>query len=209
MRQRADESPGRGSLDGITLDAALILEVKCPTSKDSKLLADAIAGRVSVQVYWQIQTQLLVRGADLAHLYVFFDGNAGILLEQKPEPQCWDTLRQGWDRFMELIRTGQPPALQERDTVIRGDDAWLEAARAYTEAKSRADATTVELDAAKQRLLSLTLHAGEKGGGVAVTRYWKKAAVDYEKIPELQRVDVEPFRKPGRYETRVSIDEQK
>ena len=42
-----------------------------------------------------------------------------------------------------------------------------------------------------------------------VTRYWKKGAVDYDKIAELQRVDVEPFRKPGRYEARVSIDKQK
>src|SRR5450432_1611931 len=80
------------SLDDITLDGELMLEIKCPKSKDSKLLAEAKAGRVPVHVYWQMQTQLLVSGAGLAHLYVF-DGATGILLEQKPEPEAWDTIR--------------------------------------------------------------------------------------------------------------------
>ena len=72
------------SLDGITLDGQLMLEIKCPKSKDSKILAEAKAGRVPVYIYWQMQTQLLVSGAELAHLYVF-DGATGILLEQRPE----------------------------------------------------------------------------------------------------------------------------
>ena len=86
------------------------LEIKCPKSKDSKLLAEAKAGRVPVHVYWQMQTQLLVSGARLAHLYVF-DGTTGILLEQKPEPEVWDTIRREWDRFMELVRTRSAAAV--------------------------------------------------------------------------------------------------
>ena len=82
------------SLDGITFDGGLMLEIKCPISKDSKLLAEANAGRVPISTYWQIQTQLLVSGAELAHLYVY-DGTAGILLEQLPEASAWDAIRAG------------------------------------------------------------------------------------------------------------------
>ena len=105
-----------------------------------------------VHVYWQMQTQLLVSGAELAHLYVY-DGTSGILLEQRPEASAWDTLRQDWDRFMDLVRTDQPPPLTERDTIIRTDPEWLAAAREYIAAKKLADDTAVELDALKQRLI--------------------------------------------------------
>ena len=118
------------SLDGITLDGGLILEVKCPKSKDSKILADANAGRVPEQVYWQIQTQLMVSGAELAHLYVF-DGTAGILLEQRPEQSAWDTIRQEWDCFMALVCEDRPPPLMERDILVRTDAEWIAAAQEF------------------------------------------------------------------------------
>ncbi len=108
------------SLDGITLDADLILEIKCPKSKDAKLLQEARAGRVPVQVYWQIQHQLLVSGAQLAHLFIY-DGKDGILIEQKPEPEVWVTITQGWDAFIEFVNADQPPPLTERDTCVRHD----------------------------------------------------------------------------------------
>lgn len=43
-------------------------------------------------MYWQLQHQLLVSGADLAHLFVY-DGQGGILIEQKPEPNVRATIR--------------------------------------------------------------------------------------------------------------------
>ena len=41
----------------------------------------------------------------------------------------WDTIRTDWDKFMALVRSDQPPALTERDTVIRTDADWIDAAR--------------------------------------------------------------------------------
>ena len=192
------------SLDGITLDGRLMLEIKCPKSKDSKILADAKAGRVPEYVYWQIQTQLLVSGAELAHLYVF-DGASGILLEQRPETSAWDTIRQDWDRFMDLVRTDQSPPLTERDTVIRTDPEWIAAAQEYAATKKLADGTAAALDALKQRLASLARHSSEQGGGVSVSRYWKVGAVDYKKVPELAGVDLDPYRGAEREETRITV----
>ena len=62
------------SLDGITLARDLVLEIKCPKSKDSKILSEAKAGRIPVDIYWQLQHQLLVSQADLAHLFVYDGG---------------------------------------------------------------------------------------------------------------------------------------
>ncbi len=178
------------SLDGITLDGRLVLEVKCPKSKDSKILSEAKAGRVPVDIYWQIQTQLLVSQANLAHLFVYANGE-GILIEQKPEEAAWDTIRQEWNAFMEFIALDRPPPLTERDTVVRTDQRWQAAAAAYLALKAEAEAASVRLDEAKAALVGLAEHVSEKGFGVSVARFWKIGAVQYAKVPELAGLDLE------------------
>jgi putative phage-type endonuclease len=192
------------SLDGITLNGELIVELKCPKSRDSKLLQDARSGRVPIHVYWQLQHQLMVSTAELAHLYVY-DGNNGILLEQRPEASAWDTIRQAWDRFTDLVRTDQSPLLTERDTVVCMDAEWVTAAREYVEIKKLADDTAAALDAAKQQLVALARHSSESGGGVSVSRFMKIGAIEYKRIPELASVDLDRYRGVGREETRVTV----
>ena len=192
------------SLDGITLDGSLVLEIKCPKSKDSKILSEARAGRIPIDIYWQVQHQLLVSRADLAHLFVF-DGADGILLEQKPEPEVWDTIREDWNGFMEFIALDRPPPLTEKDTVIRTDELWQSAAEAYLALKAEAEGAAVRLDEAKARLIGLATHVSEKGFGVNVSRFWKIGSVDYKKVPELVGVDLEKYRSAGREEVRVSV----
>jgi putative phage-type endonuclease len=192
------------SLDGITLDGRLVLEVKAPKSKDSKILSEARAGRIPIDIYWQVQHQLLVSRADLAHLFVF-DGADGILLEQKPEPEVWDTIREDWNGFMEFIALDRPPPLTEKDTVIRTDELWQAAAEAFLALRAEAEAAATRLDEAKARLIGLATHVSEKGFGVNVSRFWKIGGVDYKKVPELTGVDLEKYRGAGREEVRVSL----
>ena len=109
--------------------------MKCPKSEDSRILSEAKAGRVPVEIYWQLQHQLLVSQADLAHLFVF-DGKDGILIEQRFETAAWDTIRQDWDAFMGLVRSGEAPALTERDTVVGTDQLWQAAAETYLALKA-------------------------------------------------------------------------
>jgi putative phage-type endonuclease len=192
------------SLDGMTLDGRLIVEIKAPKSPESALLKEARAGRVPVHVYWQIQHQLMVSGAELAHLYVY-DGKTGFLIEQPAEPDSWPTIRSGWDEFLGYVRTGTPPPLCEHDTVVRDDKAWAEAAQAYLQAKREADALVEAAEVARQRLISLAVHSSEQGCGVSVSRYWKMGSVDYKRVPALAGVDLEPYRARPREEVRVTV----
>ncbi|MCL4865319.1 MAG: YqaJ viral recombinase family protein [Gemmatimonadales bacterium] len=192
------------SLDGITLDGDLVLEIKCPKSKDSGLLREARAGRVPIHVYWQVQHQLMVAGAKLAHVYVY-DGKLGHLVEQPAEPECWDTIRQGWEAFDEYVRTDTPPPLSDGDTRQREDPAWAEAAAEYVRLKASAEAVAAELEAAKGRLVALAEHTSEQGCGVTVKRFLKAGSVDYKKVPELAGVDLEQYRGAAREEVRVTV----
>jgi hypothetical protein len=51
----------------------------------------------------------------------------------------------------------------------------------------------------------LASHAKEQGGGVAVTRVWKRGGIDYKRVPELAGVDLEQYRGTPREETRVQV----
>ena len=146
----------------------------------------------------------MASGARLAHVFVF-DGTAGTLLEVAPDPACWTHIQHAWDEFMRHLETDTPPPLTDRDTRERNDLAWQQAAEAYVAAKRKTEAASAELDAAKAALVGLTSHPSESGWGVQVTRYWKAGNVDYKKIPELKKVDLEEYRGPGRYEVRVSV----
>jgi len=192
------------SLDGITLEGDLVLEIKCPVKGRASPLWQAVqANELPEYYFWQVQHQLMVAGAALAHVYVF-DGTEGVLLEQAPQPERWETIRQGWDEFMRCIAEDTAPPLTARDTRERGDEAWRSAAAAYLQAKRQAEVSAAAADEAKAALVALASHPSESGAGVSVTQFWKKGAVDYKRVPQLKGVDLESYRKESRLEVRVA-----
>lgn len=193
------------SLDGLTFDGSLIVEIKCPVrGRDSSLWKAVAAGEVPEYYGWQIEHQLMVSGASMAHLFVF-DGGEGHLTEIAPRPERWKAIQEAWDAFMHCIKTDTPPPLTDRDKVIRKDAEWRAAAEVYLELKQQADRLAALVDEAKAKLVGLAQHPSESGCGVTVTRFWKQGAVDYKRVPELEGVDLEEYRAKAREEVRVSV----
>lgn len=193
------------SLDGINFEGDLIVEIKCPMKgQASELWKQALTGSVPEHYQWQVQHQLMVSGAKLAHFYVF-DGKQGLLVEVQPKPEQWPTIQQGWAQFQQYLDTDSPPPLSERDTLIRTDQDWQQAAETYIQLKRQADDLSAQLDEAKARLVQLASHTSESGFGVSFSRYWKSGSVQYKNIPALLDVDVEQYRGQAREEVRVTV----
>ena len=146
----------------------------------------------------------MVSGAELAHLFVWTEGEA-ILLEHAPDPDSFTILRDSWDMFWRHVAADTPPPLTDADTVVRTDEAWVEAAQQYIALSAQADEVGDQLVAAKKRLLALAKHTSERGAGVAVSTYWKAGNVDYRKLVQALQIDVELYRGPARQETRISF----
>ena len=196
------------SLDGITLSGDRILEIKCPVKgHDSTLWQEVTAGQLPNHFGWQLQHQLMVTGAVIADLFVFGSGD-GILLQVVPDPSSWPAIHEAWDRFWEYLMTKTPPPLTKGDVRERDDPEWRSAAAQYLETKLFADQTQKALTDAKARLIALTSHTSETGGGVTVTKYWKSGTINYKAIPALKDLDLEPYRSASREETRVSAVER-
>jgi putative phage-type endonuclease len=191
------------SCDGWTLAGDRVLEVKCPLNGcDSTLWKTVEAGRLPEHYQVQVQHQLMVTKAAVADVFVF-DGADGVLLQVAPDPPFWPVIHEGWDKFCAFLASRTPPPLAKGDVRERSDLEWLAAAQAYVSAKATADEGLRALSEAKERLITLTSHTSESGGGVSVTRYWKTGPIDYKKIPELASVDLELYRGAARQETRV------
>lgn len=100
-RQHPDLLWMRASLDGITFDGDIILEIKCPGKKDH---ASALEDRVPEKYWPQIQHQLAVTGARVCH-YWSFDGKKGALVAVSPDRAYIEELvereRAFWDCVLE------------------------------------------------------------------------------------------------------------
>jgi putative phage-type endonuclease len=193
------------SLDGITLEGDLIVEIKCPMQGRGSPLWQAVQEKQLPEfVFYQVQHQLMVTGARIGHLYVF-DGSEGLLVEVKPEERGWNRIRSDWDVFMSFIAEDQPPPLCDHDTRKREDEAWRQAAEAYIRAKQDADVAAEALNVARDRIVSLARHPSETGFGVTALRYWRRGGIDYKTISALHGVDLERYRGAGREEVRLYV----
>ncbi|WP_210546101.1 lambda-exonuclease family protein [Rhodoferax sp. PAMC 29310] len=194
------------SLDGMTLEGDLIVEIKCPyRGQDSALWREVKAGYVPDHYAAQIQHQMMVSGATLAHLYVF-DGTQGLLRPVAPIDHAVQRIRDGWDQFQIYLDTDTPPPLTDADTVQREDADWVAAATAFSAAKLAADLADDVVAKAREALVALAQHPKESGGGVSVTRFWKQGSVSYAKVPELKGIELDKYRGKTREDVRVSLN---
>lgn len=195
------------SLDGITLRGDLIVEIKCPyKGQASDLWQSVEAGEIPPMYLVQIQHQLMVSGAKLAHLWVF-DGNVGLLHEIERDEVCQQRIKNAWDEFIKFVDSDTPPPLSELDTELRDDSEWVLAAQLYRDAKANSEEAAKKLDEAKERLTSLASdHPSIKGGGVTVSRFWKAGNIDYKNVPEITGVDLEQYRGEGSWVVKVSVE---
>jgi len=193
------------SLDGLTLGGERIVEIKCPYRGQASSLWQAVeAGELPEHYRWQVQHQLMVTGAEVADVFVF-DGTDGLLLPVTPDPASWAQVRSAWDAFAAFVEKAEPPPLTELDVRVREDPEWLQAASTYRELRTAYEELGMAVEEAKAKLVGLTSHAKEQGGGVTVTRLWKRGNIDYKRVPELRGVDLEPYRQAAREETRITI----
>ena len=192
--------------DGLTLAGERIVEIKCPLKgRESTLWRSVQQERhLPEQYQWQVQHQLMMR-ADIADVFVF-DASEGVLFPVAPDETSWPRIHEAWEAFSRYVTEAQAPPLTDRDTLVRDDPEWLEAAARYVALRTAYDELSTKCDEAKTRLIELAGHAKEQGGGVSVTRFWKRGAIDYKRIPQLVGVDLKPYRSEPREEMRVTVD---
>lgn len=175
------------SLDGLDLERSVVVEIKCPGKRDHE---SALDGVVPDKYLPQLQHQMEV--AEVNTLYYFsFDGKHGkyIIVEYDRE-YCTKMLDQEQE-FYDCMTSLRSPPLMDKDYEGRDDEEFLAAMQEYSQTLPYVDRN----EAARLKVISLSRGRNCVGGGFKVTHSLRKGNVDYKAIPELERVDLESYRK--------------
>ena len=183
----------RASLDGYSVESKLVLEIKCPGKDDHEL---ALKNQVPDKYYPQIQHQLLVTGAEMAHYYSF-DGTKGVLVRVPPDREYCTHLLAELLSFWNLVETKTPPAYSDKDYKRVRNGELNQLMRDWKSAKELSDKWKDVADKLQKQILASDLidHPRILIEGVKISKVQRKGAVDYKVIPNLEGVDLEKYRK--------------
>lgn len=189
------------SLDGISFDGSVFVEIKCPNASTHQMALD---GRIPDHYFAQMQHQMSV--LDLPEgLYFSFDGKKGKVVTIKREEFFIEEMLEKEEKFYECMTTQTPPALSDKDYIYRDDEQWNTLANEWIELSKYMKQLEEQEDELREKLIGLTDGSSCKGYGIRVTRSFSKGLVDYKKVPELVGVDLETYRKPSSERWTVAI----
>lgn len=175
------------SLDGFDSRRNVSLEIKCPSELPQTL--EEYQGYK--RAWWQIQAHHAVYCPDCAFLVVYKDGDSLWEQVERDEKAIEDLLKKGkW--FYDLTQSMTPPST----ISLRDDEDWKEAVQSWIDANTAFMAAQEHLDMCREGLIYLAGEKSARGFGVTVSKFFRKGAVEYAKIPQLAGVDLDLYRKP-------------
>lgn len=171
------------SLDGVSNDGKLILELKCP--KSTKTLEAAKAGHVPDHYYPQIQYQLAVTGADEADFFVYHEESGDhALVKVKPDIAYQGKIIAEVLKFWEQhILTDSPPELTERDVkVIENDRELAKLCEMIIAAKEAPTTTKKQMDIWKAMAVQMAGHPKMRCGDVQISTVNRDGKFSFYKL---------------------------
>ena len=130
------------SLDGVNMEGDLIVEIKCPTG--TKTLELCKEGKIQPNYYAQIQWQLMISGAKLAHFWVWHPERGQHLMEITPNVDFQKLEFKAAQKFWEAVNSDFSPdpnyLVQDARELLSKVSIVASADREYVEIDS--DATS-------------------------------------------------------------------
>lgn len=183
----------RASLDGARFDKKVITEIKNPGREAH---AEAIAGRVPTYYIPQVQHQLAcVPEAEECHYWSFCD-NHGALVVVKRDEELIQKILEAELEFWNCVKSKRPVELSDKDWKVIDSQPAKDLVQLFRIHKEKIE----ELEAKQKEIKAQLLEYGEGHkriicDGLSIGEIARAGAVDYKKIPELQGVDLDAYRK--------------
>lgn len=181
------------SLDGMTLEADRIVEIKCP-GKETHRIAEQ--GCIPEHYMPQLQHQMFVTNLQEVD-YFSFDGEKGVKITVKRDEKFIQKMIKEELKFMECLYTQTPPPLTDKDYRDLSKDMEFNTLEyQYVQLCNQLK----ELEAYKETLRTKMIdRAGgynSKGTQIKLTKKVSKGRVDYDKIEILSTINLDDYRKP-------------
>lgn len=169
----------RASLDGLSEDGKLVLEIKCP--KGNSTFDVAKAGKIPDHYWAQVQYQLAVTGADLLHFFVYHEESGDdALVEVKPDVAYQGMLIAKVLEFWKFVETDTAPPLTDRDVKVVDHPEIARICECIKDGKDILIKS--QLDELKAKAVSLAGHPKMKCGNVQISTVLRKGIFSYHKL---------------------------
>jgi len=185
------------SLDGVSLDGKLAVEIKCPGAKAH---AEALSGKVPEHYNAQLQHQLACLGLNKIWYYSF-DGENGVSIEVQRDEKFIKKMIIEERKFWNCVVTHTAPALSNRDYSDcedpRGVDLFHRIEELVEERRSHqeeVDSIDSEITSLKEELVAIAGDNSLKFNNITLGRSFPAGRVNYSSIPELKDVDLNKYR---------------
>jgi hypothetical protein len=175
------------SMDAINIHYCIAAEIKCASAEDH---GTAAAGELPEKYFPQLQHQLEVCGLDEMY-YFSFHNQEGILLTVPRNEKYIKILIEEEEKFLECMQKFEAPLLMDKDYLYIGDPRWAHLPERLKALKILQE----EEKKIREELIHLADGQNCMGAGIKVAKLKRKGAVDYSKVPELQGINLEPYRK--------------
>ena len=181
------------SLDGISFDGSIFVEIKCPSKEVHKMAENGvIPDHYNAQMQHQMSVLNLQEG-----LYFSFDGKKGKIVTIKREEFYIEEMLEEEEKFYECMKNQIAPVLSDKDYVFREDKEWNELAKEWVELSAYIKSMEANEEELRAQLIAYANGKSTKGAGVRVTRSLSRGMVDYKAIPQLMGVNLDSYRKPA------------
>jgi putative phage-type endonuclease len=181
------------SVDGLSYDGKILVEIKCPNSKDHAL---AMQGLIPEKYFPQLQHQMLVLNLQMMY-YFSFDGSQGARVLVYADSEYQHTLIAKEREFYKKLITFEQPELTDRDYIQKTDYDFLHHVHEYRKLLAEEKKIEQLKESHRNAIIRLADKQNAEGGGLRVQQVTRRGFVDYSAIPELKRIDLEKYRKPS------------
>lgn len=180
------------SMDGLTLDGNVGVEIKCNGPANHQLAHD---GEVPAHYYAQLQHQMAC--CELSSMYYFsFDGENGILIEVDRDNDYIKDLIAKEAEFYSYVESALPPPLSDKDVIKRTDAHFLQLTERAREINAELSRLQAEFTQVKSAMIEAAGDQSCDAPGATLRKTYTRGPVQYSKIPELEAVDLEQYRAP-------------
>ena len=175
------------SLDAITADGSIKVEIKCPFSENSSIWKKAQKDKIEPYVFWQLVHQQYVRPTTKTYLFVYYD-DAKYKLIDATNLITQDHIKELLDALDDFYKN--PPLIERDDEVIK---TLVMQHRQILEQEEQLKAQRADIE----KQLKAECQTDTIAFGSRIVTQSRKGAIDYKSIKELEPLNLEAYRKPG------------
>lgn len=181
-----------------------LVEIKCPYAKRNKAVSPLEYLEANPQYYAQMQMQMLCADKQECLFFVWTTVGSGSFSVARDDEYITDTLlpalKAFWADYQGILASDElsaPYLADKKSEYTERDDAdFVSLADQYKTVCAEIDALQKNKEELEARLFELC-GQNTKGAGLTIYQAERKGTVDYKKVPELEGVNLDQYRKPS------------